>query len=645
LLQFLRRLKEVFDVCDEDADGYIRVEHLEDLGLQFGQGDEVKQLTRCLDPNAHGRINFKDFCHGVFAIKGCEELLKMAAGPRSVASSKASVTDNGYVYQYMSPLENCCLATGERAGEERREGCGFVSNGEAKLGPPVIMCTRSYPECGGYHDGADGEYEMDSTAENGNSPESVDPTRQNGFPIYGPSLSYIYNTIFTSWSSNPSQTTCSTSASVVSGEEQFEDYGESEDVEFTPSSPCPEEDTRTNGFSDLGSSLPSSAGHTPQKMRHLYNSELLDIYCSQCCKKVNLLNDLEARLRNLKANSPNRKISSTAFGRQLFQANQSVFGSSQGSSTEDLFTDSIDSCDLDITEKVSYLEKKVTELESDSLANSDLKSKLKQENTHLVHRQVHELEEQVRDAETKADQVLEEEAKRHREAYHKIERDRNLEIDLLCNRLQQLEEENGTMKINVCRLKSQTEKLDQEKQKMTDKLEDTSLRLKDEMDLYRKIMDKLWHNRHAFQKEKESMQELIDDLRRELEYLQCFKLEMEHPGQGKGLSEFNAKTRETEMENEVKRLKQVSTHALENHKLRDQNDDLNAQILSLSLYEACFPVKTKAQCLAAEIDNASRDELVDALKEQEEINLRLRQYMDKIILAILDHNPSILEIK
>lgn len=130
---------------------------------------------------------------------------------------------------------------------------------------------------------------------------------------------------------------------------------------------------------------------------------------------------------------------------------------------------------LNLFLQVSYLEKKVTELESDSLANSDLKSKLKQENTHLVHRQenalhkkqlllmvnipvsfmglvtcmylmsikggnvfspprVHELEEQVKDAETKADQVLEEEAKRHREAYSKIERDRNLEIDLLCNR-------------------------------------------------------------------------------------------------------------------------------------------------------------------------------------------------------------------
>lgn len=43
LLQFLKRLKEVFDVCDEDADGFIRVEHLMDLGLQFGQGDEVSR--------------------------------------------------------------------------------------------------------------------------------------------------------------------------------------------------------------------------------------------------------------------------------------------------------------------------------------------------------------------------------------------------------------------------------------------------------------------------------------------------------------------------------------------------------------------------------------------------------------------------
>uniref|UniRef100_A0A6Q2Y7Y1 FIP-RBD domain-containing protein n=1 Tax=Esox lucius TaxID=8010 RepID=A0A6Q2Y7Y1_ESOLU len=547
LLSFLKKLKEVFDVCDEDADGFIRVEHFVDLGLQFGQGDrdEVKKLTKYLDPNAHGRINFKDFCYGVFAIKG--------------SNWRQCVSSLPYSWSFYSiPIALSLTAT--------------------------RCCTQ-----GGSH-----------------PPPGALPPR-----------SFL--------------TTSVTSARVMD-ESTSEPSTSGPRYANTHSSRGPR---YANTHSSRG-----PAGQTPQKMRHLYNSELLDVYCSQCCKKVNLLNDLEARLKNLKANSPNRKISSTAFGRQLFQHNHSAFSSSQGS-TEDLFRDSIDSCDVDITEKVSYLEKKVTELENDSLANGDLKSKLKQENTQLVHR-VHELEEQLKDQETRAEQNLEEELRRHRETYSKMERDKNTDIELLSNRVQQLEEENGEMKINVCRLKSQTEKLDQEKQRMTDKLEDTSLRLKDEMDLYRKMMDKLWQNRHEFQKEREAMQELIEDLRRELEHLQLFKLGSEKGlGSGAGLSEYNAKTREIEMEHEVKRLKH------ENFKLRDQNDDLNNQILTLSLYEAknLFACHTKAQSLAAEIDNASRDELVDALKEQEGVNFRLRQYMDKIILAILDHNPSILEIK
>ncbi|XP_023615274.1 rab11 family-interacting protein 4 isoform X1 [Myotis lucifugus] len=480
----------------------------------------------------------------------------------------------------------------------------------------------------------------------------------------------------------PSMTTSDLSThsttSLISNEEQFEDYGEGDDVDCAPSSPCPDDETRTNVYSDLGSSVSSSAGQTPRKMRHAYNSDLLDVYCSQCCKKINLLNDLEARLKNLKANSPNRKISSTAFGRQLMHS--SNFSSSNGS-TEDLFRDSIDSCDNDITEKVSFLEKKVTELENDSLTNGDLKSKLKQENTQLVHRRgvsdlgsraprgcnlggvrrhrpwklaldwspplhrVHELEEMVKDQETTAEQALEEEARRHREAYSKLERERSTEIELLHTRVQQLEEENTELRTTVTRLKSQTEKLDEERQRMSDRLEDTSLRLKDEMDLYKRMMDKLRQNRLEFQKEREATQELIEDLRKELEHLQMYKLDCERPGRGRsassGLGEFNARAREVELEHEIKRLKQ------ENHKLRDQNDDLNGQILSLSLYEAknLFATQTKAQSLASEIDTASRDELMEALKEQEEINFRLRQYMDKIILAILDHNPSILEIK
>ncbi|NXC97107.1 RFIP4 protein, partial [Certhia brachydactyla] len=621
LLRFLRKLKEVFDVCDEDADGFIRVEHFVALGLQFGQGDEVEKLAKYLDPNDLGRINFKDFCHGVFAIKGCEELLKDVLSPESSEPQHYQPQYVDYYYQG-GEIQDCVYLDSESAYSE------------LELFPDEDAMTLAQQEV--HH-----ESDMDSAIESAQSSEASDVGRSEDKDGV---LGGLFLPSDKSSRHNPSAASdlsIYSTASLISNEEQFEDYGEGDDVDFTPSSPCPDDEIRTNAYSDLGSSVSSSAGQTPRKMRHVYNSELLDVYCSQCCKKINLLNDLEARLKNLKANSPNRKISSTAFGRQLFH--NSNFSSSNGS-TEDLFRDSIDSCDNDITEKVTYLEKKVTELENDSLTNGDLKSKLKQENTQLVHR-VHELEELLKDQETSAEQTLEEEIKRHREAYSKYEKEKGTEIELLNTRVQQLEEENGDLKSTVTRLKSQTERLDEERQRMSDRLEDTSLRLKDEMDLYKRMMDKLRQNRLEFNKEREATQELIEDLRKELEHLQLYKLECERPGRGRSssssLSEFNAKTREVEMEHEIKRLKQ------ENQKLRDQNDDLNGQILSLSLYEAknLFATQTKAQSLAAEIDSASRDELMEALKEQEEINYRLRQYMDKIILAILDHNPSILEIK
>ncbi|KAG7281653.1 hypothetical protein CRUP_019165 [Coryphaenoides rupestris] len=325
----------------------------------------------------------------------------------------------------------------------------------------------------------------------------------------------------------------STRSSASLNEEQFEDYGEGEEPDYAPSSPGADDESRTHVYSDLGSSVPSSAGQTPRRVRQLCAGEQMDVYCSQCCKKVNLLNDLEARLKNLKSN------------RQLLH--HSNLSSSHGS-TEDLFRDSIDSCDVDINEKVGFLEKKVAELENDSLLSGDLKSKLKQENTHLVHR-VHELEEQLKDQEARAEHSMEE----------------------------------------------------VEKQRMTDKLEDTSLRLKDEMDLYRKMMDKLRQNRHQFQKEKEAMQEGF------------LTSESQHVALARAW---------------------LLTGPMENQKLREQTEELNGQLLSLSLFEAknLFATQSKAHSSRPSRSRRTSTSVCGT-------------YMDKIILSILDHNPSILEIK
>lgn len=135
------------------------------------------------------------------------------------------------------------------------------------------MCTRSYPEGSGYGEGADGVCDMDSSAENANSSDTLMPTRK--------ARSRSVTAVTESKMKNASEVTCESfvslslkfspnptsfygsAACVTPREEQFEDYGEGEDVDFTPSSPCPEEDTRTSGFSDLGSSLPSRSVAEP----------------------------------------------------------------------------------------------------------------------------------------------------------------------------------------------------------------------------------------------------------------------------------------------------------------------------------------------------------------------------------------------
>lgn len=57
------------------------------------------------------------------------------------------------------------------------------------------------------------------------------------------------------------------------------------------------------------------------------------------------------------------------------------------------------------------------------------------------------------------------------------------------------------------------------------------------------------------------MPQLIEDLRKQLEHLQLYKLEAEAKRgrtPGAGLQEYQTRTREAELEQEIKRLKQVA---------------------------------------------------------------------------------------
>ncbi|NXD12497.1 RFIP3 protein, partial [Nothocercus nigrocapillus] len=553
---------------------------------------QVKDLTKYLDPSGLGVISFEDFHRGIRAIKNGDpdsQLYDMGYTPEEEASACPDEFDDFVTFE----------ATNVSWGVLFFPSCVLFQANEV-TDSAYMGSESTYSECETFtdedtstlvHHEMHDEVETDSAIDSTVHSEFTDPIEE---PEHGSVVLAVgaregrRKRIKSHPHDLPLGSDLNHSiVTVISGEEHFEDYGEGNEADLFSDSLC-------NGESSFNSS-------------------------------------------SFLSPSPNKRLSSKKVARQLHQTGTLSVGV-----MEESYRDTLDCTEEDITDKVVFLEKRVTELEKDTAANGEQHSRLKQENLQLVHR-ANALEEQLKEQELRADQTLLEEIKKQRELLSKMEREKSIEIENLQARLQQLDDENGELRSCVPCLKANIERLEEEKQKLLDEIEDLTVQLTEEQENKRKMGDKLNQERHQFQKEKESTQELIEDLRKQLEHLQLFKLEAEQRrgrSSSMGLQEYNSRTRETELEQEIKQLKQ------DNRNLKEQNDELNGQIINLSiqgaknLFSASF-----SESLAAEISSVSRDELMEAIQKQEEINFRLQDYIDRIIVAIMETNPSILEVK
>ncbi|KAK7123372.1 hypothetical protein R3I93_021707 [Phoxinus phoxinus] len=550
-------LRAVFQALDQDGDGFVHIEEFIEFAKAYG-AEQVKDLTRFLDPSGLGVISFEDFHRGISAISNegpDPDLYKThlsaveANGPPEEYDEQAEVSDSAYL-----------------GSESAYSECETFTDEDTT--------ALVHPEL---HE----DVETDSGIEN----TLTDGDDHNRFTL-------------------GSDLNGHTVVAVIGGEEEhFEDFGESNNASDLLLANQEEGRAGPDGEGDE-EPLPHSESPLPRPLMLL-------------------------------SPSSSKRMSSKKAARHLQQSNNlDVMG--------DMTPDILDLADRDITDKVLLLEKRVCELEKDSSESEEQHARLRQENLTLVHR-ANALEEQLKEQELRADEDLLSYTRKHRDALNKLQRERDLEIENLQARLHQLDEENSELRSCVPCLRANIERLEEEKRKLQDEVEDVTDRLNEEAESRRKMSDKMSHERHTNQKEKECTQGLIEDLRKQLEHLQLFKLETEARrgrSASSGLQEYNTHMKENELEQEIRRLKQ------DNRSLKEQNDELNGQIINLSIQGAkSLFTESLSESLAAEINNVSRAELMEAIHKQEEINFRLQDYIDRIIVAIMESNPSILEVK
>nr|CAD7395036.1 unnamed protein product [Timema cristinae] len=427
--------------------------------------------------------------------------------------------------------------------------------------------------------------------------------------------------------------------SSMSDGENYECYGNGVELDLDPDTPHPHpaQINISNGGRESRCRSPSSLGLTRNTWLRT------SLRRSPPSHQENLPNRKWGSFRH-----SGKRLGSNALASQLYRS--SSFNSSGRSSTcdtaDDMYSDvSLEEDVLDLNHKVQMLQQQVSCLADNQTNTDDRYTRAKQDSAALQAR-VHMLEEQLREAELRAEERLEEEQRRNRELMVRVEREKQLQIENCNIRLQTLELEGASMRDETSRLRSQVERLRYEKAMVEEKLEEAEIKIasfqvenKELRELERRIREDTSRDRKADV-------QLVEEMSRELEQLKAER--------GAGTSDdLNLTSRIRELQSQIDSLRH------QNKSLQEANEELQAQMLTRSVEEGrnLLTGVNASHSLAAEFEAMSQSELRDAqdevalekmrtaLKEQQEVNSQLRCYIDGILLNIVDNYPQLLEVK
>ncbi|KAI0228380.1 Rab11 family-interacting protein 4A [Lamellibrachia satsuma] len=337
-------------------------------------------------------------------------------------------------------------------------------------------------------------------------------------------------------------------------------------------------------------------------------------------------------LRHSNTSLGRRKLAPAALADLL---GSGVVDTAQSCCSDDIFDD-IDGSFNELNSKVVCLESQIQELTDNQKKSDEKHVRMKEENNQLVER-VHMLEEQLRDVDNKSQQLLIDEQKKHRNALNWINKDKTTEIELLTQSLRHMEGDYEVLKEEVPRLKTENERLRKartsEKVHMEEKLSGCEERLSSLVESHEALQSQGVEERSNMEQERLIHAQLLDELTKELEELRLCRSDT----QGDLMSLPSSLRRE--YDSQISHLKQ------EVLRLREQNEDMQTQLFSSNVQGGRKLLQSGAgMSLADEITNLPKDELIAALTECQEVNGQLREYLNGIILRILETDPTLLEI-
>jgi len=255
----------------------------------------------------------------------------------------------------------------------------------------------------------------------------------------------------------------------------------------------------------------------------------------------------------------------------------------------------------ELTELNNRVEKIKQQLEQQR-ETDDKYVRLKQENA-VLREKLNSFEEQMLVNEDKWRAQLADSEKKYRELLAHADREKVLELDAMVLRHRLLERDHEQCTSEREKILQEMEQLRRKCTHLEEVVVDSQQELEASENSRKSGETKLWKEKEETEKRLRKAVETCEELRREIDRLQ----------NERGRVDVTA----SELEEELQRLKE------EQKRLRETNDELHAELLHASVEHGRKLLSANSPSLAEEMDRMSKDQVMEALRDQEIVNKKI----------------------
>ncbi|CAH8873519.1 unnamed protein product [Trichobilharzia szidati] len=295
-----------------------------------------------------------------------------------------------------------------------------------------------------------------------------------------------------------------------------------------------------------------------------------------------------------------------------------------------------------IRDQMRRMEERVQDLKIGRSSESETRlDRLREENARLTA-QVTVLEERLKEADARSSRALEAERQHMQSILSRSSREHTQESENLRARISTLEAECSELRVQAARIKA-------DNQACIIDLRRTNEQFSESQEQVRSLQEEInsMKNRHA--KEMEVLRKDRDHAVHVLEELNGSMGGKRRSRVGSGSSTIAAAAAAATGSSEVLARYQevqeiVRRLTAENKALRQQVEEAQEELLTQSLQQGRSLIRSSEKSWAAEIDNCTKEEVVELLSKEKYANEQLRKYIDDLITRIIERHPSLLEI-